>query len=586
MTALVTTHLKTHLATQLKESITETSNNAYYVFAGRHVSYANGAIPTPVDNVQTTLYDAYDNMVFGKRIADSDVMLLIPKVEWEADTVYAAYDSNTAVYGNNFYVAVSGTSQYDIFKVLDNNNGASSTVAPDLTQTAPDDEFYSTSDGYVWKYMYSVSNTVWDKFTTDFFMPVGSNTQVSGNASPGSIEVIRIQTGGSNYNATLNGQFTASQLQIGGNPLLFELPSTASSNNDFYTDSCIYITSGSGAGQLKKITDYNGAYKRITVNSAFSTALSNTSTFEITPVVDIDGDGTGAVARCLVNTAASNAVFKVEVINRGTNYSYATLDVGGNTSGVSNAAVLIPVVSPQGGHGSNAALELGATAIGIGVTFANTEGGLIPTQNDFRTIGLLRDPLFANVQLSLNAASVSGTFTVGGTVTQANTLATGVVTSFAGSTLQLTNVAGQFVTGKVVYQSNSTANTATANVYLYEINTQSKDFTTFDQRFRYNVTTISGTFEADEAVYQNNIVLANGVYHSGNSTFVGLTKVRGTINAGETVVGVTSGAIANVQGRVIPDLVKYTGDVLYLENIDPVTRSNTQSEQIKIVLKF
>ena len=82
MTALVTTHLKTHLATQLKESITETSNNAYYVFAGRHVSYANGAIPTPVDTVQNVLYDAYDNMVFGKRVADSDVMLLIPKVEW------------------------------------------------------------------------------------------------------------------------------------------------------------------------------------------------------------------------------------------------------------------------------------------------------------------------------------------------------------------------------------------------------------------------------------------------------------------------------------------------------------------------
>ena len=65
-----------------------------------------------------------------------------------------------------------------------------------------------------------------------------------------------------------------------------------------------------------------------------------------------------------------------------------------------------------------------------------------------------------------------------------------------------------------------------------------------------------------------------------------MTKVRGVINAGETVVGVTSGAISNVQGRVVPDLVKYTGDVLYLENVDPVTRSNTQSEQIKIVLKF
>jgi len=65
-----------------------------------------------------------------------------------------------------------------------------------------------------------------------------------------------------------------------------------------------------------------------------------------------------------------------------------------------------------------------------------------------------------------------------------------------------------------------------------------------------------------------------------------MTNVKGVINAEEEVVGVTSVARANVTGRVEPDLVKYSGDVIFLEYIDPVTRSNTQSEQIKIVLKF
>lgn len=586
MTTLIPSYLKTHVATQLKESLTEAANTVYYVFAGKHTAFANGSIPTPQDSYQTTLYDAYNNMVFGKRVGDNDVSLLVPKIEWASNTVYTSYDSNTAMYGENFFVAVEGASQRDIFKVLDNNMGVPSTTAPDVSETSPSDEYYQTADGYVWKYMYSVSDAVWDKFVTDEYMPVGSNTQVEGNAVSGSIDVIRVVYGGSNYNATYDGQFSSDQLLIGGNPLLYSIGTTASANNDFYTDSCIYITTGSGAGQLRKITDYNGAYRRITVNAAFTTALSNTSQYEIRPAVDIDGDGTGASARCTVDSGSGNSVSTVEIITKGSGYSYATLTVRANTSGVSNTATLRPIVSPPGGHGANAALELGAVAVGIGITFANTESGLIPTENDFRTIGVLKDPLFANVQLSLNAASISGTFTVGGTLTQANTNATGVITTFEGATLYVTNVAGEFVTGKEVYQANSTANVATANVLTYEINTVSKNFDTFDQRFRYVVDYISGTFQADEAVYQNNIVLANGVFHSNNSTHLTLTNVKGVMNAEETIVGVTSGAIANVQGRVEPDLVKYSGEVLYLENVEPVSRSNSQSEQIKIVLKF
>lgn len=591
MPTLLPTFLKTHVATQLKESLTEEANTQYYVFAGKHVAFANGGIPTPVDSYQTTVYDVYNNMVFGKRLADSDVSLVIPISEWQTNTIYTSYDSNTVIFGTPFYVSVPSTGQHDVFKVLDNNNDAPSIQAPDINETSPDDEYYQTSDGYIWKYMYSVSDAVWDKFTTDKYMPVGSNTQVEGNASPGSIDVIRVTSGGSNYDATLNAQFSVSQISVGGNPLFFELPGTASPNNDFYTDSCIYITSGAGSGQFKKITDYNGAYRRITVNSAFTTALSNTSTYEIRPEVVVDGDGADIQARCLIDHSYANSVYAVEIVNKGSNYSYATISVGGNTGGISNAAVLSPVFAPPGGHGSNAALELGASAVCIGITFANSESGTIPVSNDFRTIGLLKDPLYANVQLSLNASSISGLFTVGGTLQQVDTNARGEITSYEGATLFLTNVLGEFATGSEVYQANSTANVATANVILYEINSQSKNFDTFDQRYRLTVDFISGTFQADEQVYQNNIILANGIFHSVQSVnatagFVNLTNVKGVINGAETIVGVDSGAIANVQGRVEPDLVKYSGEVLYLENISAVTRSNTQSEQIKIVLKF
>lgn len=588
---LIPTHLKTHIATQFKESITEASNTAYYMFAGKHVAYANGSIPEPQDKYDELLYSAHQNMIFGKRVADSDVSLLIPRVEWSSNTVYQPYDSNTVVFGTEFYTAVNASSNYHIFKVLDNNSNTASTISPDVNdpEAAADSEFYSTSDGYVWKYMYSVTSGDWNKFTTDSFMPVGSNANVVGNAVSGTIDVIRVSSGGSNYDATLTGQFSISQIQVGGNSVLYELPTSASPNNAFYTSSCIHITSGDGAGQTRKIVGYNGPARRLTVNGAFTTALSNTSTYEITPLIVIDGDGSGAVARALVNTASTNSIYQVEILNRGSGYSYATLTIGGNTGGVTNTAVLVPVYAPRGGHGANAALELGATAVGFGVSFANTESGNIPTTNDFRTIGILRDPLYANVVLTINAASLSGSFTVGGTVNQVDTLATGEVAAFVGTSLQLGNVVGVFSTGKVVYQANSTANVATANVFSYEINNTSKNFTTFDQRYKCTVDYISGTFQQDETVYQldnDSVVSANATYHSNDATFFTITNLRGVFNPGEQVIGATSGAIANLQSIREPDLVKYSGEVVYIENIDPVSRSNTQTEQIKIVLKF
>jgi len=53
----------------------------------------------------------------------------------------------------------------------------------------------------------------------------------------------------------------------------------SSSVNDFWTDALLLFTSGSLAGQVKKITDYNGTTKFVTVGSAFTAAPSAADTF-------------------------------------------------------------------------------------------------------------------------------------------------------------------------------------------------------------------------------------------------------------------------------------------------------------------
>jgi len=53
------------------------------------------------------------------------------------------------------------------------------------------------------------------------------------------------------------------------------------------------------------------------------------------------------------------------------------------------------------------------------------------------------------------------------------------------------------------------------------------------------------------------------------------------------IVGVTSGAtLENLSNKYPGDFVVGSGQVLYIENLDPITRSNNKSEIIKIILEF
>lgn len=582
---LITDYFRLNNAKQLRESISEAANNAYYVFVGRHTSYANGdsIVPNPTNSTQEINVDSYRNMIFGKRISSSDVKIMTRRYDWTSGTSYSKYDSAVDLSNTSFYVLTNSASQYHVFKVLDNAGGAVSTSQPQFSDTGADDEYYSTSDGYVWKYMYSITKSDFDKFATADYIPIIPNANVVANSVSGAIDVITITSGGSNYNSSFANTFEATNLRIGGDTTKYGLASGASANNDFYNDSFIYISAGTGVGEIRKIVNYDviGTDKVITLDSAFNTAPDTTSTYEITPSVDIVGDGGSAKARALVNTASGNSIHKVEIIQRGTNYSFATATVVGNTGGVSNSAVLSVVIGPKGGHGSDAEYELGGRYLGFSTSFANSEANTIPTTNDYRTIGILKDPLYANVQFSLS--SVVGVYGDAETVRQANTNATGVVTFFSGATLRLSNVSGTFVAGQIV--TGLTSN-ATANVASYEINDITKDFSTFDQRTRFAYSANNGTFATDEKIYQTDISVVNATFHSIDSNYVFLTDERGTLNASNTLVGLTSSATADVVSKLSPDLVVGSGEVLYIENTDPISRSNNQTEVIKIIMKF
>jgi hypothetical protein len=97
------------------------------------------------------------------------------------------------------------------------------------------------------------------------------------------------------------------------------------------------------------------------------------------------------------------------MLDLGLGYKYAVANVIANSVvGITTQATIRPIYSPPGGHGHDAAAELGATRLGFSVKFSNSDIGL-PLTNEYRTIGILKDPLFTDV--TVNYTSGTGTFT-------------------------------------------------------------------------------------------------------------------------------------------------------------------------------
>ena len=417
---LITNYFRLHNVRQFIESISEPANTIYYVFGGKPSQYTLGdnSIDPPVASIENLYTNVYDEMVFAKQILSSDVKSMCDKYMWTTQTVYDMYDSQDPDLENkNFFVVSAEAGSYYIFKCLYNNDGGISTSQPLFSATSADDPYYETADGYVWKYLYKIDSSTYNKFSTDLYVPIVEDANVTSNAVSGSIDIIKIESGGINYNNYLSGSFTAADIRYGGNPLKHRLSSgDASSIEDFYKGCIIKIISGVGSGQYRTITGYYiiDGYKFIFIDSPFTTNPIN-SVFQINPRVIVKGDGresVNVIAQALINAYASNTVYKIDILDKGKDYFYATANVYASsvvrTSNSVNDASLRPIIPPRGGHGYDVEAELYASHIGISVKFSNNENGAISTDNDFRTIGLLKDPKFKDVQLNIGSLTGVG----------------------------------------------------------------------------------------------------------------------------------------------------------------------------------
>ena len=184
-----------------------------YITFGKCASWTDESSPPTPTDASSTFFDYWDNMIGMKQITPADINLVIPRVDWTTGTVYTEYSGSTELlkkvsdsstkYYYNFYAR---NTKDQIFKCLYNNNSAPSTVMPEIRIDGqlPESAYIITSDGYKWKYMYTIPSGLKQKFFTSDFMPVVSESIVTNSAVDGRLDIIKIPVAGAGYNANSN----------------------------------------------------------------------------------------------------------------------------------------------------------------------------------------------------------------------------------------------------------------------------------------------------------------------------------------------------------------------------------------------
>lgn len=652
------------------EFIQSFSNNNYYLIASKNTTFNDEInIDQPYDT-ENYITSVYKDMIFGKKIKIEDLSYVIPRYNWTYGTVYTQYDdSDLSLYNKNFYITTQEGDNYHVYKCIFNNNNANSIVQPTYSSIDVEDQLYETSDGYIWKYMYSVSSSEVSKFATIEYFPVKLNSNVSSNAKVGSIDNIKVENIGRKYDNYISGMnyFGFNQIRQNGNTILYDISSnnSASSINDFYNGCYIYITSGTGSGQYKKIVSYNvnSTSKSIVLENEFAIPISVDSSYQIYPGVIINGNGTetiNAIAIAVVNSV-SNTIYKVDMIEKGLNYQEAFAYVYAHPSVPKTDAQLRVINSPYFGHGYNSIEELNGKRVCIGITIANSESNTIPTSNDYRTIGLIKNPLYANVSvetlvkngdfingekivnirprlLNSNIEIISNTNYINTAsnnfnlqlnvgeyiyIRKNNQHFIDYVTSVSNNSITLNSnitfnsnstsyanlyVTELFVNSYIISTNSSHINLANVSEPLYyldkfigldskaymEINNISisntyKSFDTFINMYKFDCNIVSGAFEEDEYVYQGSSYgIYNSTLFSNGVTSIYLNNVNGNLiaNGTSTITGNTSGTVAILNNKYLPEIVFKSGKMLFLENLVAITRDPLQSEKFKLIFEF
>lgn len=508
MSFLLKNNIHTSIARTFYDDVLS-QRNVYYYFLGRTQTWGLTDIPPEIPDTFSEEADIRNNIIYMSKIGVSDICLVTERINWRANTVYDRYDANispnnvsatgaTNIKNAKFYVI---TDEMNVYKCINNNNGSMSTAKP----TGTSYENVQLNDGYIWKFMYSVTPVLQYKFLTDTHMPVVQALNKRYYEGFG-IDSVTINKSGSGYSGSITtfaevmGDGEGAEIKLSINPSTGSISNVIITNQGSgYTSGAIKITSmdgkGSGkyghltavlipnfiAGKLDTVSISDPGINYSTDSQTNIMVLGNGEGAVLHPVIEdgkltdviIESPGSGYTNVALyvqsltgngaeISVSSNNgdilsiqsdvellavpgAIYVVDVVDSGSNYSYARCEVSGDGNGLIVKPVLyngrvirvdienpginytwckIDVVgdgvgakvsaiySPIKGHGHNSVDELFADTISIYSTIKFNQRHPLLINNDYRQFGIIKNPEYINKSNIFRDFSGSACYTI------------------------------------------------------------------------------------------------------------------------------------------------------------------------------
>lgn len=427
MTAkIVQNNLNTVFAKSFYQYLKSTSNDDTFYAAVAYVPRSEWSTYAGADGDTTEFaggssvgFDFQDSVFYSQntislhKIYTGGVSRVVPRIDWKEDTIYDAWNTD-----KSSYVLVkefsAGVAKLNVYACLFSPRTAS-TYSPSGTSVTP----IYLSDGYTWKYLYTISNADAIRFLNDSWMPVPERVTET--------EASTITTGTSRY--SLYSVQQAAELGTIYDVII------DSDTFDFTS-----VTSGLNIAAVDKSSNRPSKKFKATISkSGYNTVLSLTQ----------HGLGYNSPIE-IINEADSEVV-----------------------------AGITAIPSPGVGFGFDVPYELKANSVMV-IARNSPDGSLLPLVNDntFNLVNLVRNPIDKvtglygedNFYIACRSfTTTSATFAVGDTLKVGSQTKRATVVGVDGTTVYYLNYkkdeeANLFTVGETVGTEDGTKNTTITSV--------------------------------------------------------------------------------------------------------------------------
>jgi len=282
----------------------------------------------------------------------------------------------------------------------------------------------------------------------------------------------------------------------------------------------------------------------------------------------VNGDGqlSGGSEAVVEIVVSGGAITSTKVVQTGAGYTYGSVALtDGSTTGgiktglysdsaltsartgVTGTGAVEIVIGPEGGHGGTMEAELNAKRVMTNIRLTYAEGsGDFPVDNDFRRIGIIKDPFSFGTTDFATLDTLNGLYAV-----------------------KVTGATADYTSDEEITQTLASGGTAKGTVVSWVLDSGSTTAGVLKYIQSPDLHTDTGVVRAfdDSAAIVGSSSLASGTVDTGTT--------------GSTLLGVS---FTNGQGN--PEIAQNSGDIIYVENRRLITRAPDQIEDIKLVIEF